>query len=57
MRAFIESTFACTIIAWNEWDGEFASFTVIQAGRVIVADSIELLMLELAPPALYQLAA
>lgn len=49
MFADIESYFGCSIIAWGEWNGECDQYIAADSsGRVIVADSAELLVLELA---------
>ena len=59
MFEWFESTYNCRVIQWAEWTGDGVQYTVVtDRGCVIVADSLELLVLELlplAPP--YRLAA
>lgn len=46
--------FNVRVVAWAEFNGDTHTFTVIDArGRVVTADSVELLALECAPAAAY----
>lgn len=57
MIDLIEREYDCTIVQWAEPVDDCLHFTAIQHGRVVIADSAELLLLALAPVALYMLAA
>lgn len=60
MRQSFETAFQCRVIQWAEPTSEdTVQFTAIdRRGRVVVADSVELLALELADPVpVYALAA
>lgn len=48
MFADIETFFSCRIVAWAEWNGERDEYRAIDRnGRLVIADSVELLVLEL----------
>lgn len=53
----IEREYSCRILQWAEPVDDCLQFTAIQHGRVIVADSMELLIIALSPPAVYRMAA
>ena len=47
MRAWIESTFAATVLTFGEFDGECEHYSVLMDGQFILADSLALLLSEL----------
>lgn len=48
LRDTIETTLDCRIVQWDEYDGEGNyMFSALQHGRLIVADSLNLLVREL----------
>lgn len=49
MKALIEQLYNCTVIQWDEFDGEVATFSAIQHGQFIMADSLDSFILALAP--------
>jgi len=48
MRDLIERQYECEFIRFAEWDGECEQFSVLHQGEFIVADSLALLLAELA---------
>lgn len=59
-HASFEAAFSCRVLQWAEPtdDEGRVQFTVLDArGRLIIADSVELLALELTPAAPYRMAA
>lgn len=57
IRDLIESIYSCHIIQWDEFDGDRVTFSAIQHGELIVADSLDLLILALAPALAWRVAA
>ena len=44
MREWIERTFSAQVITWAEWDDDGERYEVLANGRLIVADSLGLLI-------------
>lgn len=44
MRDFLEQTFACSFRRYAEFNGESEVFEAVQNGKVLVADSLPLLI-------------
>lgn len=49
MRDLINQLYDCEVVQWDEYDGDSVVFSAIQHGQLIVADSLELFILALAP--------
>ncbi len=56
-RDQFELAYSCRIVQWAEFNGECYQFSALQRGRFVVADSLELLAIELSPVQLYAIAA
>lgn len=49
MKELIQQLYNCTVVQWDEWEDDMVVFSVFQNGTLIVADSLELLILALGP--------
>lgn len=49
-RELVESLYGVTVVEWGNWvDEDTQRFAVLNGGQLVVADSIEALILALAP--------